>query len=31
MTTYNDAWVKVPHAFKDVQIGALKIDGVAAA
>ncbi len=31
VTTYNDAWVKVPLAFKDVQIGALKIDGVAAA
>ena len=31
VTTYNDAWVKVPLPFKDVQIGALKIDGVAAA
>ena len=30
MTTYNGAWVKVPLPFKDVQIGALKIDGVAA-
>ena len=31
VTTYNGAWVKVPLPFKDVQIGALKIDGVAAA
>ena len=31
VTTYNDAWVKVPLAFRGVQIGSLKIDGVAAA
>jgi hypothetical protein len=31
VTTYNEPWVAVPLPFKDVKIGALKIDGVAAA